>query len=283
MNRRDFVVSSMAAAASAALPAQAPAPRFAHRQAQMPLAPGQNVFQLAEKIPGLSGVQLQVIWKGEDISEGTRAAELRQQARDSGILTPSIAGIWKPKENIFQPEIAERAIANSIRAAQALESHVILIAMFKENCPDMSDAASYGPAVALLKKMAPRAQDAGVTLGLETSLAPSDDHKLIDLIGSPHVRVYYDATNTESYHPGTAIDGIRELHSIIAEAHLKNETRLLDQQPSKVNWKEAIRTYAAVGYRGWFCFETEHATPERCIADTIHNMAFVREQLAARS
>ena len=70
--------------------------------------PGQSVFDLAARIPGLSGVQLQMIWKGADISEGTRAAELRQEARAKGLLIPSVAGIWKPGENILKTDVAEQ-------------------------------------------------------------------------------------------------------------------------------------------------------------------------------
>lgn len=249
----------------------------------MPLAAGENVFELAAKITGLSGVQLQMIWKGADISQGGQARELKRQARDNGILTPSIAGIWKHGENIFASDAAEQAITNAIRASSALEAKVILIAMFQQNCPNMSDESSYGPAVALLKKMAPHAADADTKLCLETSLLPEDDRKLIEMVGHPNVRVYYDATNTATYHPGTAVAGIRMLRNDIGEIHLKNGDRLLDQQPAKVNWVEAIKAYRDIHYSGWYCFETEHASTERCIEDTIANMAFVRAQLAARA
>lgn len=283
MDRRAFIASSLAACAVAAQASDPSSPRFAHRQAQMPLAPGQNVFQLAAKIPGLAGVQLQMIWKGADISQGGQASELKKQARDNGILTPSIAGIWKHGENIFAAQAAEQAIMNAIQAASQLDARVILIAMFEKNCPQMDDPASYEPAVALLRKMAPRAADADTKLCLETSLTPADDLKFIERVGHPSVRVYYDATNTETYHPGTGVAGIHILRHDIGEIHLKNGDRLLDQQPAKVNWVEAIKAYRDIHYSGWYCFETEHASPERCIEDTIANMAFVRAQLSKRS
>jgi sugar phosphate isomerase/epimerase len=286
MDRRQFIASSLAASAASAVPAQvspvAP-PRFAHRQAQMPLPSGENVFQLAAKITGLSGVQLQMIWHGADISEGSTAADLKQQARDSGILTPSIAGIWKHGENIFGSDVAERAITNAIRTAHTLEAGVILVVMFKENCPDMSNPASYGPVVDLFKKMAPRAADANTRLCIETSLVPADDRKLIDMVGHPAVRDYFDATNCEDYHPGTALEGIRLLRNDIGEVHLKNQNRLLNQQPAKVNWPQALHEYREIHYGGWYCFETEHASPEACITDTIANMAFVRAELSSRA
>jgi sugar phosphate isomerase/epimerase len=197
------------------------------------------------------------------------------------MLTPSIAGIWKPGENIFAVGAAERAISNAIRTASTLEAGVILVVMFKENCPDMNNVKSYRPVVDLFRRMAPQAADAKTKLCVETSLLPQDDRKLVEMVNHPAVGVYFDATNTETYHPGSAVPGITLLRNYIGEVHLKNGDRLLTKQPSKVNWPEAIRAFHEIHYDHWYCFETEHASPELCIKDTIANMAFVRKQLSA--
>lgn len=284
MDRREFVLSSLAFSASSAaamMDNATPTPRFAHRQAQMITEPGQSVFELAAKIPGLSGVQLQVIWKGTDISEGARATELRQQAHEHGVLVPSIAGIWKPGENILKPDSAERAIGNAIRAASALGAQVILIAMFQENCPDMNHPESYGPVVSLFRRMSGPALDAGVKLCLETSLTPADDRKLIESVDRPNVRCYYDAMNTETYHPAQGVAGIKLLGNLIAECHLKNRNRRLDQSPSPVDWATAIAAYRDIHYSHWFCFETEHTSPQAVIDDTSANIQFVRSHFIA--
>ena len=287
MDRREFIMSSLAFSAAATTGAIVDkpdaSPRFAHRQAQMITEPGQSVFDLGAKISGLSGVQLQMIWKGTDISEGTRAAELHQEARDKGLLIPSIAGIWKPGENVLKTDVAERAIGNAIRAASTLGAEVILIVMFKENCPDMTDPKSYEPVVALLRRMSSPAMDAGVKLCLETSLTPEDDRKLLDLVDRSSVRCYYDATNTETFHPAEGVPGIKLLGPLIGECHLKNGNRRLDQAPSKVDWIAAIRAYRDIDYNHWFCFETEHATSQAVIDDTKSNIAFVRSQLTSRA
>jgi sugar phosphate isomerase/epimerase len=287
MDRREFVMSSLAFSAAASTGAmagkRAASPRFAHRQAQMITEPGQSVFDLAARIPGLSGVQLQMIWKGTDISEGSRAAELRREAHDKGLLVPSIAGIWKSGENILKTDLAEQAIGNAIRAASTLGAQVILIVMFKANCPDMTDAKSYEPVVALLRRISAPAKDAGVKLCLETSLTPADDRKLLEVVDRSNVRSYYDATNTETFHPGEGLLGIKLLGPLIAECHLKNENRRLDQAPSKVDWAAAIRAYRDIDYNHWFCFETEHTTPQAVIDDTRSNIAFVRSQFTFRT
>jgi sugar phosphate isomerase/epimerase len=281
VHRREFIAGSLAAAAIGGRQPESRFPRFAHRQAQMPLPPGQSVFEFAKKIPGLSGVQLQMIWRGDDISANSRALTLKQEARDNGILTPSLAGIWKQGENVFGGEVAERVLTNAIRTAASLEAGVILVAMFRENCPNMTDPKSYGPVVDLFRKFAPRAADVNTKLCVETTLLPEEDRELVEMVDHPAMGVYYDATNTETNHPGWGVPGIRILRKHIGEVHLKNEDRLLSQQPSKVNWPDAIRQYRDIHYNHWFCFETEHISPARCIEDTVANITFVRQQLSA--
>jgi sugar phosphate isomerase/epimerase len=279
-DRRDFLFSSLAFA-STAIAAEEPVLhlRFAHRQANMVTAPGQDVFELARSIPGLSGVELQMIWKGQDLSDPDSALIYKRQATRSGLEVPSIAGVWKAGETIFDTAVAEKALSNAIRMTEYFRAKVILVALFKTNCPDMEDESSFGPVVSLLRRMGQRAADAGVSFGLETSLTPPDEKKLLDLIDSRRVRSYYDATNIEEYHPGQGVAGIELLGPRIVQCHLKNGDRVLDQKPSKVNWVEALKDFNHIGYRGWYVFETRHDNAERCIEDTKANIEFVRSQL----
>lgn len=47
------------------------------------------------------------------------------------------------------------------------------------------------------RRWLPLQADAGVVLGLETSLSPADNRKLVDLVNHPAVQVYYDVHNFE--------------------------------------------------------------------------------------
>ena len=272
----------MAAAAAATRCAHAePLPvKFAHRQANMVATPGPAVFELASRIPGLSGVELQMIFKGEDLSDRATALRYKRDANRWGLEIPSIAGVWKPHQSIFDTAAAEQTLRGAIQAAELLGSSVILVSQFRPNCPDMDKESSWGPVAQLFRKVAPAAADAGVTLGLETSLRPAEDLALLQHIGSPNVQVYFDATNVETNHPGEAVPGIGVLgRDHITQCHLKNEQRLLDQAPARVNWTEALHALRRIAYDGWFVFETAHSSPEQCITATLHNMAFVRTEL----
>lgn len=236
--------------------------------------PGPAVFTLAKQIQGLSGVELQVFFKGTTLWDQETLLGYQRAAKRTGLTIPSLAGIWPRGASLLQPT-AEEHLLKAIRAAETLHATTILAACFEQNCPKMGQEESYGPVVALLQKVSGAARDAGVTIGMETSLDPEDDRNLIDLVNRPNVRVYYDLDNVERYlHTGEAVRGIALLGSRIRQVHLKNEDRLLEQ-PGRVNWADAVKDLAAIGYTGWFVFETSHASPQQCIEATQKNIAFV--------
>jgi sugar phosphate isomerase/epimerase len=176
--------------------------------------------------------------------------------------------------------VAGIELLKSIRAAEILGSSVILVAFFRDNCPSMEDEAQYGPVVELLRQAAPAARDAGVILGLENSLSPADNAKLVDIISDPAVQVYYDLDNIEFYeHTGQAVPGIELLGpERICQVHVKNEERLIEDK-GRVDWRAAFAAFKRIGYDGWYVFESRHSSQEQMIEATTRNIAFLREQL----
>jgi sugar phosphate isomerase/epimerase len=286
MNRREFAAATLAFTAAStrafALVHSRPL-RFAHRQANIVVTPGMNLFEFATHIPGLNGIQLQVIWKGADLGDMSNglAAGYKRDSKRWGIEIPSVAGIWKKGQKIFDKPVAEAAIANAIRTAEFFGARVILIALYNDNCPKMDDESSYAPVVSVLQKMAPMAASGNISLGLETSLAPTDEKKLLDLVGNHAVRSYFDATNTNTYHPGDAIPGIEILGPRIVECHFKNGKDLLEAKDAIVNWPLDIATLKKIHYPGWFVFETSHTSPEQCIQATTENIQFIKREWLA--
>ncbi len=176
--------------------------------------------------------------------------------------------------------VAGVQLLKAIRAAELIGSSVILVAFFRDRCPDMNDESSYGPVVQLLKAAAPRARDAGVILGLENSLSPADNAKLVDLIAEPNVKVYYDVHNMAFYgHMREAVPGIKLLgKDRICQVHVKNEERLIEDD-GPINWRAAFDNFKAIGYDGWYVFESRHSGREQMISATTRNIDFVRERL----
>jgi sugar phosphate isomerase/epimerase len=280
MNRRKFLQSSIVATLAGRAFAAPATPRFGHRQANIVSEPGPAVFDLAKKIPGLSGVELQVQFKGTTLWDKETLLSYKRAAEASSLTIPSLAGVWPPRTNLWSPD-AEDILRRAIDCAHELKAGTILVVCLEANCPKMDQEQSYGPVVALLQKVSSAARDAGVTIGMETSLSTADDRKLVDLVNRPNIGLYYDLDNVERYHPGDAVPGITTLGTArIRQVHLKNEDRLLEQ-PGRVNWAAAVKGLAKVDYQGWFVFETSHSGPEQCMEATGKNIEFVKRNLGA--
>src|ERR1035441_10051817 len=144
MHRRQFLLGSFAAAAGAtALRGAAAALKFGHRQANMVDDPGPNVFDLAKQIHGLSGVELQVYFKGTTLCDQPTLAAYQRAAERTGLTIPSLAGVWPPGATLLQPT-AEENLLNAIRAAESVHATTILAACFEQNCPNRSEERRVG-------------------------------------------------------------------------------------------------------------------------------------------
>jgi L-ribulose-5-phosphate 3-epimerase len=249
------------------------------RAATMRMVGNLEVIRAAAAIPGIQGVELQVTAGTPNLRDLEAVRKYKREANRWGMHIPSLAGVWDNGVQITSPAAAEN-IRQSIRAAEMLGSSVVLVAFFEKSAPDMAREGSYGPIVAMLREVAPRAAGAGVILGLENSLSPADNVKLIDLVGHPAVRVYYDVHNMATYRHGEqAVPGIKLLgKERICAVHVKNGNQRI-AEPGPIDWPAAFRAFNEIGYDGWFVFETSHRNAAACAEDTPANIAFLREHL----
>jgi L-ribulose-5-phosphate 3-epimerase len=237
------------------------------------------VPKTAAAIPGIRCVELQVMAGARNLTDLDFVRQYKRESNLWDIRIPSLAGVWEKGVNLFSPKAADNLQA-SIRAAELLGSRVVLAAFFKENAPDMKREDSYGPVVSTLQKAASLAADAGVILGLENSLSPAENVKLVDLINHPAVRVYYDLYNMTTYgHGSEAVSGVKLMgRERICAVHVKNGDKLIEQ-PGPIDWAAAFAAFNEIGYDGWFTYETAHKSVSACIADTIRNNAFLTKHL----
>lgn len=290
--RRDFLKScglGFAAAGIGSLPlpgAAAPLPaarrvplKLGIRAASMKMVGDLKVIQTAAGIRGLHGVELQVTSGTRNLRDWNVVRLYKRESDRWGIRIPSLSGVWDRGVKVSSPNAGE-SLRRSIRAAELLGSTVILVSFFKEDAPDMNREESYGPVVANLQGVAQVAADAGVVLGLENSLSPADNRRLVDLIDRPAVRVYYDLHNMATYgHGAEAISGVKLLgRERIGAVHVKNGDQLIEQ-PGPINWPAAFAAFSEIGYDGWFVYETQHKDLADCIADTTRNNEFLARHI----
>ena len=234
-----------------------------------------DTFQVARDISGIDGVELQVASGNPNmLYDFDVARRYKAEAHKWGLDIPSTAGVWG--KGAWNPAAVEE-LTNAIRATEIVGASVMLIAFFGKSAPSLSDAAFYDRVVSILREVAPRAKDAGVVLGLENSLSPADNKTLVDRIGDPQVKVYYDPENMFNFgHPEEAVPGIKILgKERIAAVHLKNNGRLLSDN-WRVDWVKALHELTDIEYEGWLTFETDHQNHESCIAETEKNIAFIK-------
>ncbi len=249
------------------------------RAASMQMTGDLDVIKTAAGIPGLLGVELQTTTGKANLRDWDVVLRYKKEADRWGMQIPSLAGVWDRGVNIQSPAAGE-SLVQTIRAAEMLGSSVILLAFFKQNAPDMAREESYGPVVTMLQKTASSAADAGVAMGLENSLSPADNKKLVDLVDHPAVGVYYDLHNMAYYgHGDQAISGIKLLgKKRLCMVHVKNGTSLL-KQPGPIDWAAAFRAFNDIQYDGWYVYETAHDDTADCIEDTQKNNAFVQKHV----
>jgi sugar phosphate isomerase/epimerase len=295
LGRRQFLRTSLSAAAAssiAAWAARSPV-KLAHREGNMLRQSSPAVYELAASIPGLSGVEVQTT--RSNLGDRDTVLAYKKEANRWSMRTVSMGGTFPTGGTLLEPGPAEASIRKTIRSGEILGASVVLVPGFFETCPKMDDESSYGPVVELLKRLAPMAEDAGITLGLELSLSLADYQKLVGLVAHPAVRPYWDATGTDHMgHPGDGIKGLEVLGSSICQMHLKNgrklmeERHLLEMHPKNpqagrtmsIEWTKALPIVKASGFEGWFAFETPHESPEACVAETKKNIAFVMKYLS---
>ena len=105
-----------------------------------------------------------------------------------------------------------------------------------------------------LRRLAPQAERAGVVLAIESWLSAPQLVDIINRVGSPAVKVYYDVGNTKKM--GYDIYG--EIKSLgrghICEFHAKDYHGVFGE--GEVDYPRVRQAMDAIGYRGWFVVES---------------------------
>ena len=246
----------------------------------------------------LEGIQVSVGTGPDNISlrEDAVRSKYIELGREHGITFHSVAiGILNSIPLATEPQSAVYVI-DALEAAAALGAGNILLAFFGRgdlrlrgedgNVIDEKegDFSSYRlseenvtKVVEVLCQIVPRAEDAGVIIGLENTITARQTLQIIDRIGSQIVQVYYDVGN--SWGNGYDVPGeIRMLgNDRICEVHLKDwNTNLLGSPEGMVDMNACARALEDIGYDKWLVLETS-GRRGRFVEDTRANVAFAKE------
>jgi sugar phosphate isomerase/epimerase len=207
---------------------------------------------LAAKL-GLDGVQVSLNPKGESLAlldKDLQQTYLASVKKTGAEIASFCLGELNNVPLKSDPR-AERWVAEGIEVASAMKVGIILIPFFGtgdlKNDPSGTEAV-----IAALKRLAPRAEKAGVTLALESTLSAEDNLKIIEAVGSPAVTVYYDVGNSQE--AGFDIGReIRLLGGHISQFHAKDYKDLFGQ--GSIDFKAVRAAMKEIGYSGWLVLE----------------------------
>lgn len=209
-------------------------------------------FELAKEI-GLDGVQVSMGTEANNMH--LRQPELQQRfkqaARQAGLEVASLA-IGELNSIPYKSDPRTIPWVNDcVDVCRALGVRVVLLAFFG-NDDLRDDPAGVDEVVRRLKAVAPKAERAGVWLGIESWLNADQHLEIIRRVGSPAVKVYYDVCNSTDR--GYDIyKEIRQLGKLICEFHAKENGSLLGQ--GKVDFKKVRAAMDDIGYAGWIQIE----------------------------
>jgi L-ribulose-5-phosphate 3-epimerase len=230
-----------------------------------------SCFEVAREI-GLDGVQV-------DLGNLTNHLHLRQPAVQQAYLAAArkngleVASLALAELNSIPLKSDPRAtiwLLDSLEVVRALGVQVILVAAFA-NGELKGDKAGIDATVEILKEAAPRAEKAGAILGLENYLSAPENLDIIQRVGSPAVKVYYDVGNSTD--KGYDIYGeIRMLKGQICEFHAKDGNFMLGE--GRIDFHKVRQAMDDIEYHGWIQIEAE--APHGLIEDYRADLKFLK-------
>ena len=209
-------------------------------------------LEVAKRI-GLDGVQVDLGRGQDDLAlfdpalqkkfiEARRTQQMEIASLALGVLN-SIPYKSDPRAEVW--------VDKSIDVCKALGVNRVLVAFFG-NGDLRNDKKGIDVVVERFRKVAPRAEDAGVTFGIESWLSADEHMEIIERVDSPAVRVYYDVANSNK--AGYDIySEIRRLGKLICEFHAKDYDDLYGK--GSIDFKRVRAAMDDIGYRGWFVME----------------------------
>lgn len=264
MKRRNFLGTLAGAASVAANPGvlQAAAPPKCKLLGigacdwTLKLAANPEALALAKRI-GLDGVQVD-FGHNVDGSAGLPLHDEKLQeailakSAETGVKVPSLALGVLNKVAYKSDAVAEQWVLDSVPVARRMKTPVVLLAFFG-NGDLRNDEAAVDAVIARLKKLAPRAEEAGVVYGIESWLKAPVLERMLDAVNSSSIKVYYDVGNmhkeAEDIHAA-----VRRLgRERICEFHAKDYDGLYGQ--GSMDFGKVRSDMDAIGYTGWMHIE----------------------------
>jgi sugar phosphate isomerase/epimerase len=203
---------------------------------------------------GLDGVEVSFSEPG--LEYDLRDDEVRKQyletSKNLGVEIASLAmGVLNRVPYSSDPN-AEKWVEQCIDVMEKMGQKTVLLAFFSRGNLKGKPKLQ-AEVIRRLKKVAPKAEKAGVVLGVESTLDADEHLRILDGVGSPAVQVYYDVANMHY----AGYDIYREIRRLgrerICQIHAKERGCLLGQGP--IDFTRVKEALDEIGYHDWLIIE----------------------------
>ena len=218
-----------------------------------------------------------------EISDPKVIGKYKDAIKSSGIPASSISMDFLNGHPLATATNGQIWVEQTIAACREIGATHILLPFFGGahllNGQKEFKKAEVDSLVTRLKALAPKAKEAGVTLGIECTLSAKQYIELLDRVGSDSVGAYYDIGNCTG--AGFDVPGdIKTLGNRIAIFHFKDGGAFLGE--GKVKMEPVCETIKTIGYKGWIVLETSCPTKDT-VADCKRNADFSRKLLGIQA
>ena len=236
-----------------------------------------EAFELAKTI-GLSGIQVNLGNLANDLHlrQPALQAQYLAMSKSTGVKISSLAISELNNVPYKSDPRTEQWVSDSIDVARAFGVSVVLLAFFVKN--DLrNDPEGIQEVIRRLKKVAPKAEQAGVILGIESYLTAEEHLHIMREVGSPAIKVFYDFRNAAD----AGNDIYTELKTLgkknICELHMKENRLLLGK--GTIDWPRVATALREIGYRGdnWMQIEWAKPDAEDVVTAYRHNLAYLKD------
>lgn len=218
-----------------------------------------GAFQLTRDI-GADGVEVDMGSLGDRETFDNQLAkpEVRQQFLDKakelnlGICSMAMSGFYA--QSFAERPTALRMAEDCIDTMKQMQVKIAFLPLGVKG--DLVKRPDLRPAVVeRLKAIAPKAEAAGVTIGIETSLDAAAEVQLLKDIGSTAIRSYFNFAN--------ALQAGRDLHAElrtlgkerICQIHCTDEDGVWLENNQRLEMQKVKRTLDEMGWSGWLVIE----------------------------
>jgi len=219
-----------------------------------------GAFQLTKDI-GADGVEVDMGSLGEREtfdSPITSDPQVRQQfldkARELGLEISSLAMSGFYAQSFAERSTVPRMTQDCIDTMKLMNVKVAFLPLGVR-----SDLVKHpelrSNVVERLKLIGKQAEKAGVIIGVETELPAGEQVKLLEEVGSPAIKIYYNLANALQNNR----ELIQELRTLgkerICQIHCTNQDGVWLQDDPKINITKVKETLDAMGWSGWLVIE----------------------------